>query len=143
VNIGRSGCTTRPESARREKLGTLVSDPSLTGHVRGAGVGQGLLSGCVMRCAVATSPSRGPRGTFRSAFRVLSEATVADAIRWTRCRQALQAGWCKTSLGQCCWSDAKKTGAIRHPVSRFVRLTWRIIETFIVVWSLVIGSRNC
>jgi len=51
-----------------------------------------------MRCAVATSPSRGPRGPSRSAFQVLSEATVADAIRWTRCRKALEAGWCKIRL---------------------------------------------
>jgi len=107
VNIGRSGRTTRPESARREKLGTLVSDPSLTGHNRGAGVGRGPLNGCVMRCAVATSPSRGPRGPFRTAFRLLPEATVADAMGWTRRRRALKAGWRRNQLGQCGWSDAR------------------------------------
>jgi len=96
-------------SARRENLGTLVSDPSLTGHNRGAGVGRGPLNGCVMRCAVATSPSRGPRGPSRTAFRVIPEATVADArIRWTRRRQALNAVWCKNPLGQCRWPDVRK-----------------------------------
>jgi len=68
VNIGRSGRTTRPESARRENLGTLVSNPSVTGHKSGAGVGRGSLNGCVMRCAVATSPSRGPRGPSEAPF---------------------------------------------------------------------------
>jgi len=108
VNIGRSGRTTRPESARLEMRGTLVSDPSLTGHDRDSGFGRGFLNGCVTRCAVATSPSRGPRSPSRSAFRVLAEATVADAISWTRRRQALEAGWCENPLGQCCWSGAKK-----------------------------------
>ena len=108
MNIGHSGRTTRPESARREKLGTPLSGPSLTGHHRSAGVGRGLLNGCVMQCAVATSPSQGPSGPFRTAFRGLPEATVADAMGWKRRRQALKVRWCKTSLEQCRWSDARK-----------------------------------
>jgi len=59
-----------------------------------------------MRCR--DKPESWTARSIRSACRVLSEATVVDAIRCTRCRQALQAGWCKNLLGQCCWSDAKK-----------------------------------
>jgi len=33
---------------------------------------------------------------------------VADAIRWTRRRQVLEAGWYNNPLGQYRWSDAKK-----------------------------------
>jgi len=108
VNIGRSGRTTRPDSAWREKFGTLVSNPSLTGHNRGVGVGRGSLNGGVMRCAVATSPSRGPRGPSRSAIWVLPEATVADAVRWTKRWQSLEVDLSNNPLGQYRWSDARK-----------------------------------
>jgi len=59
-----------------------------------------------MRCR--DKPESWTTRSIRSAFRVLSEATVVDVIRWTRRRQALQAGWCKNPLGQGCLSDAKK-----------------------------------
>jgi len=66
-----------------------------------------------MRCAVATSPCRGPRGPSITTFRLLSEETVADAFRWARRRQALKAGWCKYPLGQRRWSGASNAARSR------------------------------
>jgi len=52
-------------------------------------------------------------------------------------------GLVKNSIGAVFLVRRQKTGPIPHPVSRLVYLTWGNIEQFVVVWSLVIGSRNC
>ena len=113
MNIVRSARTTRPESPRRETPRTLVSQPCLTGHDRGAGVGRGPLKGCVMRCTVARSPCRGPRGPSITALQLSPEETVADAFCWARRRQALKAGSCNYPLGQRRWSGASNVARSR------------------------------
>jgi len=49
----------------------------------------------------------------------------------------------QNSIGAVLLVRRRKTSPIPDPVSRFVCLTWGNIEKFVVVWSLVIGSRNC
>ena len=52
-------------------------------------------------------------------------------------------GLVQNSIGEVSLVRRQKTGPIPQPVSRFVCLTRGKLETFVVVWSLVIGSRGC
>ena len=94
-----------------------------------------------MRCAVATSPSRGPRGLNR-----LSVASRRNGGRRHGLDQASagpEGGLVQKSIVAVSLVRRQKTSPIPQPVARFVCLTWGNIENIGCVWSLVIGSRVC
>jgi len=84
--------------------------------------------------------------TARSVPKCLSGAFRSHGGRRPSLDQASagpKGGLVQNSVGAVLLVRRQKTGPIPHPVSRFVCLTWGSIEKFVVVWSLVIGSRNC
>jgi len=84
--------------------------------------------------------------TARSVPKRLSGASRSNGGRRRSLDQALAvpgSGLVQKSIGAVSLVRRQKTGPIPQPVSRFVCLTWGNIEKFVVVWSLVIGSRHC
>ena len=84
--------------------------------------------------------------TARSVPKRHSGASRSNGGRRRSLDQALAVpggGLVQKSIGAVSLVRRQKTGPIPQPVSRFVCLTWGNIEKVVVVWSLVIGSRNC
>jgi len=84
--------------------------------------------------------------TARSVPKRLAGASRSNGGRGRSLDQALTVpggGLVQNSIGAVPLVRRQKTCPIPQPVSRFFCLTWGNIEKFVVVWSLVIGSRNC